>query len=328
MKHITILIFVCLAVLDSYAQTPKRVIVEHFTNTVCSICSSRNPGFYANLNNHPNILHIAYHPSSPYSSCLFNMQNVNGNDDRTNYYGIYGSTPKLVIQGENVPVSADYGDASIFDDYENQLSPIKFELTQLKDGAGITFNIKVINTSLSEISNATLFAGIAEDIVNYDAPNGENIHYDVFRKAFAGNNGIDFSIAGNDSLIYLFNAVTDIEWNYDELYSYVLIQQADTKQVIQAAATTKDQNGITIGIDDTNLLDVVIYPNPVKSILNIDFKNEPNTKVEIFDIKGALVKQSTITKNSKIVVSDLAIGTYFISVENKKGKTVKKFIKQ
>ena len=31
-----------------FAQTSKKMLVEHFTNTKCSICASLNPGFYAN----------------------------------------------------------------------------------------------------------------------------------------------------------------------------------------------------------------------------------------------------------------------------------------
>jgi len=80
------------------AQVQKNVVVEHFTNTRCGICASRNPGFFTNLNNNPDVIHLAIHPSSPYSSCVFNQHNSVDNDDRTNYYGIYGGTPRLVVQ--------------------------------------------------------------------------------------------------------------------------------------------------------------------------------------------------------------------------------------
>lgn len=329
MKRITILLFVCLAVLDCYAQTPKRIIVEHFTNTVCSICSNRNPGFYTNLDNHPNVLHVAYHPSSPYSSCLFNMQNVDGNDDRTNYYGIYGSTPKLVIQGENVPVSADYGNASIFDDAENQLSPLNFEISQTKDnGNDIILSVGISNTAISNITDALIFVGIAEDIVNYQAPNGEAIHHDVFRKALTNATGDPFSIAGGEGLIFTYNFTNESDWNYDELYAYIIIQDAETKEVIQTAATAKDQNDFPTEIDSIDELNISIYPNPTELYLQVDFENEEYTKVEVYDISGALVINEVHHKKTVLDVNKLSVGTYFISVENKKGKTVKKFIKQ
>ena len=49
-KLLTTLLFFSF-VWNAEAQVPKKVIVEHFTNTLCSVCASRNPGFYSNLNN-------------------------------------------------------------------------------------------------------------------------------------------------------------------------------------------------------------------------------------------------------------------------------------
>ncbi len=65
---------VMLAFNISNAQN-QSVLVEHFTNTLCSICASRNPGFYQNLQSQQDVLHIAYHPSSPYAACVLNKQN-------------------------------------------------------------------------------------------------------------------------------------------------------------------------------------------------------------------------------------------------------------
>jgi hypothetical protein len=59
-----------------YAQVAKKTIVEHFTNTKCSICASRNPGFHTNLNANPAIQSISIHPSSPYSTCFLSQQNT------------------------------------------------------------------------------------------------------------------------------------------------------------------------------------------------------------------------------------------------------------
>src|SRR5260221_7207968 len=80
----------------SLAQVAKKIIVEHFTNTDCSICAALDPGFYANLNAHPGVLHLSIHPSAPYPNGLLYKQNATANDARTNYYGVYGSTPRLV----------------------------------------------------------------------------------------------------------------------------------------------------------------------------------------------------------------------------------------
>ena len=111
--------FACLVALlvfnlSSKAQVPKKVIVEHFTNTVCSVCASKNPGFYTNLKNQQGVIHLAVHPSSPYTSCILSKHNVSENDARTNYYGVYGATPRLAIQGVVIASNANYSSAAIF----------------------------------------------------------------------------------------------------------------------------------------------------------------------------------------------------------------------
>ena len=54
------------------SQVQQNVIIEHFTNTRCGICGVRNPGLYTNISEYPEIIHIAFHPSSPYSTCVLN----------------------------------------------------------------------------------------------------------------------------------------------------------------------------------------------------------------------------------------------------------------
>ena len=112
-------VFLLLTIAAQAQEVPRRVVVEHFTNSRCGICANRNPAFYTNLNSQEGVLHISYHPSSPYSNCVLHQANAAENDGRTNYYDIYGSTPKLVIQGALVPVSTNYGNASIFDNHIN-----------------------------------------------------------------------------------------------------------------------------------------------------------------------------------------------------------------
>ena len=52
--------------LNIHAQkVPLNSIVEHFTNTKCSVCGSRNPGFLTNKNRFPSLSYISIHPSAP-----------------------------------------------------------------------------------------------------------------------------------------------------------------------------------------------------------------------------------------------------------------------
>ena len=81
---------------DAEAQVPRKILVEHFTNTLCSFCASRNPGFYSNLNNQSDVIHLSIHSGTPYTQCLLYQQNASPSDARRFYYGITG-TPALAI---------------------------------------------------------------------------------------------------------------------------------------------------------------------------------------------------------------------------------------
>ena len=106
MKHFLISVFTLSLFLDCESQVLKVPIVEHFTNSNCSICAANNSTVYNALDNNPSALHISFFPSSPYSSCFFSMQNPVDNDARTNFYGLYGSTPKLTVNGIQTSLSA------------------------------------------------------------------------------------------------------------------------------------------------------------------------------------------------------------------------------
>lgn len=67
-----------------------------------------------------------------------------------------------------------------------------------------------------------------------------------------------------------------------------------------------------------------IYPNPVIDELFIDIKNTPIITYKIINQKGQLKKAGTIQANNSIIVSDLPSGIYYLIIENKEYKFLKK----
>ena len=175
-KNITSLaIAILIATQIAFTQVPKKTIVEHFTNTKCSICASRNPGFYNNLNGQTDVLHLAIHPSSPYSGCLLYNQNATANDARTNYYGIYGTTPRLVINGNVIPASANYSSSSIFTPYLGLTSPASIRIVQEKFSTDSIRATVIIKTeAVNSLGALSLFVALAEDTVFYTGSNGDS----------------------------------------------------------------------------------------------------------------------------------------------------------
>ena len=81
----------------------------------------------------------------------------------------------------------------------------------------------------------------------------------------------------------------------------------------------------SLNINDNYLQNVIIYPNPTKSILNIE--NAENSMIEIYDLLGRVVlSKNNISLNEQINVSTLSEGTYLLRISNDNKVITDKFI--
>jgi len=82
----------------------------------------------------------------------------------------------------------------------------------------------------------------------------------------------------------------------------------------------------TLGVEDVNLVQNEIYPNPAVESLNIESKGDL-VKVEIYDYLGKKVfEDSSVSKN--IDISELSKGVYILKLHSESGTTSRKFIKE
>ncbi|WP_051289407.1 T9SS type A sorting domain-containing protein [Chryseobacterium daeguense] len=72
---------------------------------------------------------------------------------------------------------------------------------------------------------------------------------------------------------------------------------------------------------------IAIYPNPVSDILNISMKISKEEKVEIYNMEGRKVMETTIDKGKNTIsVSHLQVGDYILKIKGLELST--KFIKK
>ncbi|MBA2610760.1 MAG: T9SS type A sorting domain-containing protein [Bacteroidetes bacterium] len=332
-KLYTQLLVVVLSIQFVNAQVPKKVVVEHFTNTKCSVCASKNPGFYSNLNSQTGVIHLAVHPSSPYAACVLSMHNPVENDGRTNYYGVYGSTPRLVIQGVVISSGANYSSASIFTPYLSQTSPASIKIYQYKFGNDSIRSRIVIKTQATHtLSNLNLFVALAEDTINYTGSNGEPVHYDVFRKSLTGTSGVSVTLPAivGDSVVYIKSSPANVAWNFSRIFTIAILQNATTKAVIQSENISATINNLVTGIKNefANNSNINIYfsENEIKISQN---KNAESLNFILYDVSGrVLINKFVETNSENLDVSSFYPGIYLYGIKSINGfvKTGKLFI--
>jgi hypothetical protein len=298
-----------------FAQVEKTILVEHFTNSRCGVCDSKNPGLYQNLSNHPDILHIAFHPSSPYASCIFSQHNKIENDARTNYYGVYGATPRIVIQGEVQPPGTNFTSPSIFEPFVDEMTPFVLKVKEYRyQPDNVVVEVMIKSDAIPGREQARLFVGFAEDTVFYMAPNGEDLHYDVFRKALTDVEGdVVMLPASGDSVVLMFNVSIDPVWNIDRMYAMAILQDPSSKEVLQAGNTSVVEYMAPSFIGSFTRQDegLKVYPNPADSRITVT-----NAKKDIFlySSEGRLISIFEKTEGSKLSVDISCVqkGIYFL----------------
>jgi hypothetical protein len=89
------------------------------------------------------------------------------------------------------------------------------------------------------------------------------------------------------------------------------------------ATTTVQEN---LSIEDFNLSNIKIYPNPIADSFKIENLSNSNIKsIELYDFSGKKIKVFSISENYEI--NDLSSGVYFIKIKTERTETNRKLIK-
>jgi hypothetical protein len=80
-----------------------------------------------------------------------------------------------------------------------------------------------------------------------------------------------------------------------------------------------------MGVENIKKSTINIYPNPVKSILNIKTDDKIKT-IELYDEIGRKVKN--LSKSNVINLENLSKGIYYLKIQTEKSSSVEKIIKE
>lgn len=327
------MVFACMfSISATFSQVPLNNVVEHFTNTKCSYCATRNPGLQSNINALGNIYLIATHPSSPYSACLLSQQNKADNDARTKYYNVFGGTPVIVVNGHTISPASNYSSSATITPHLGNLTPFSLTVetsSNFNNSVGVRIVIKTEGTHA--LTGASLYVSLIEDTIVYTGSNGEPVHYNVSRKSVFAPQGLAVTLPVNigDSVIYEGIVPFNNLWNMNRIKAIAILQKTDTKEVLQSQMSTiAFFQPLSLDENAGNTSKLHIYPNPSGHQITITC-SEPYNKIIVNSSTGQQV-MNQVGNASIIDISSLASGLYSITLYNAKNKLVgtAKFVKE
>lgn len=328
-KHsLLLLLFMAASAIQAQDSAKKYVLIEHFTNSNCSVCGSRNPAFYALINQYPDdIHHISIHPPIPYSNCALYQANTVENSARSNYYNIFG-TPSIAINGELQPLSSPLLTATTLQSYLGQESPIRVQVTESGTGDTRDANVKVYTLDPPPGSSFKFYAAVVERTVNYQGTNSETVHHDVFRDMLTDINGTDITLAGAGQYIeFNFTYNINANWDDNEIYLLAWVQKPTNKEILNSG--TRFDPAVT-STGEAAPQAIQIRPNPVTEQASATIGDDTVKQVEIIALNGQRISTTFENQNGgtvNIPTAALDAGIYFIKITGENGVYLAKMVK-
>ena len=113
-----------------------------------------------------------------------------------------------------------------------------------------------------------------------------------------------------------------LEWSLGEIFveTINLSDNIITQGFHQSYFNTSSTLDISQPLE--NLFNIIVFPNPTNSELNVYISEKLNIDYSLYDLNGRLIKQSlsnNINFNIQIDIKNLAVGIYILKLSNSNG---------
>ncbi|MBK9271500.1 MAG: Omp28-related outer membrane protein [Saprospiraceae bacterium] len=242
------IVSICLLLVCAFgfAQSPRKVLYEHFTQASCPPCATVNPVLHPILErNSDKLVRVTHQVSWPGYDPM-NKDNPGEIQSRVTYYGISGVpgsrmngalarvTPTIEVNDAMIEAAASLGSP-----YEisigTQLNPNLTEL-DVKVDVKLTGNL---------IGRPILRLVVMEKIIRFAQPpgtNGEREFHHVIKKFLPNTGGTSLSNLSTtgETQSFEFNYKFDKLYDFKNLEVAAFIQNETTKEVLQAENATPE----------------------------------------------------------------------------------------
>lgn len=220
----------------------------------------------------------------------------NGTAPYTFTYNINGGSPQIITTtaGNSVSVNVSTVTAGTFN----------YQLTQVSDDLGA-------NQAVTD--NAFAFVNPLPNV----------------------NAGVDQTVCPGTSVTLSGSGAVTYSWNNGVTNGVAFVPPATTIYTVTGMSNqgciNTDQVLVTVNcssIDEQNLINVTVSPNPTNSIVNIESESIIDV-ISLYTSNGQLVKQFTpASQKATIDLSELTQGVYLVELNCEKGRIVKRIIVQ
>ena len=324
-KGLTLALSLFLITTTAFGQAKRYALLEHFTNTRCGTCASLNPSLFTTIKVETNadLHHISYHWQTPYANCLYYQANPAPQNERAAYYNVPGS-PRVSLNGaaqtQTVFITPPIVEAAA------ATSPISVKVSENlgTTGGSRTVTIKVKSVAGTINGNFRLYVAVVEKKTNYESPNGETVHYNVFRKFLTASSGNDITLTANEQSIFL-DYQPDLATSA-QLYAVAWVQNVTTREVLNSG-TRFD------GLTATNDLEVgnsiTVFPNPTTGKTTLTFDKRTPQYLTVQNVAGQVLEtvKGFNSTSYELDMSKYSAGIYFLKIKSEAGTTIKKVVK-
>lgn len=234
MKQIFTILLSFIAAITLVAQSPKKAVIEHFTQASCPPCAGTNPIIHPIMEAYKSkIVRVTHQVSWPGYDPM-NKDNPGDVSTRVNYYGING-VPDSKINGKDFGTSIETITAANIIAESNGTSPYEITIAPTINPNLNEAEIKVTVTLTGTFGgNPVLYVAVNEKVISWNSPpgsNGEIEFHHVMKKYLPNASGTNISSLSKtgESLTFSFPYTFNNIYDLDKLETVVFIQNALNK---------------------------------------------------------------------------------------------------
>jgi thiol-disulfide isomerase/thioredoxin len=246
MKKFLLFILICFIITNqSFSQSQRKVLIEHFTQASCGPCATVNPIISPIIErNASKVTKITHQVSWPGVDPM-NKDNPGEVQNRVNYYGVTGVPDVFLDAYSSGNPTATITDATIQNAY---LKPSPYDITivnkVLPDYNSIEVNVTVKLTGIVS-GNPMLRVAALEKVITWATPpgsNGERVFHHVVKKFLPNTNGTNISEINQigQSKTYTFIYKFEKLYDFKTLETAAFIQNDATKEIYQSNNASVD----------------------------------------------------------------------------------------